>query len=209
MPSKLNPADVAFRGAISPDSDDMLLCLRGPDFLLCDRVEWPQCDLQYSLPKDDIEVRCVSAVMVEHPCSPVITRLLTRASTWTKLLRSVSWLRRFIDYYAIMLAKRTNGSLRVGLLQAGELEDASRVVIKLVQRVSFGVKASGGGGIIGHVDSPKGLAGLRPVLREGVLCVGGRVNVDVGSCQREPAILPPHHQLSEMVVKHCHLRKDT
>ena len=207
MPSELNPADVASRGVRSPNSGDMLLWLRGPEFLLADRAKWPQCNLKYSLPEDDIEVRRTLAVMAERPDSPVFSLLLTRASTWTRLLRSVAWLRRFINYFAIMLARRTDGSLRVGLLQAGELEDATRVIVKLVQRDSFGLETSCGSGDANRVNCPKWLAGLRPVLRDGMLCVGGRVNATIGSCQNELVILPPHHELAKMIVKYYHERE--
>ena len=41
VPSELNPADVASRGAKSPNSDEMLRWLRGPEFLLADKAKWP------------------------------------------------------------------------------------------------------------------------------------------------------------------------
>jgi len=57
-----------------------------------------------------------------------------------------------------------------------------------------------------EVKGSSRLAKLKPVLVEGVLCVGGRLEeaVELSHDRKHPIILPKKHHISQLIVRHCH-----
>ena len=57
-----------------------------------------------------------------------------------------------------------------------------------------------------QVKGSSRLAKLKPVLTEGVLRVGGRLEeaVVLSYDEKHPIILPKKHHISQLIVRHCH-----
>ena len=82
---------------------------------------------------------------------------------------------------------------------------AEREIIKFVQMESFreDIRLIKTKDIVSHSSSVRM---LDPILVQDLLCVGGRLkNVPVEvSVAKNPIILPKHHHVVELIVRHCH-----
>ena len=56
------------------------------------------------------------------------------------------------------------------------------------------------------VKKSSSIAKLDPELRDGLLCVGGRLKqAPIGKEQRQPVLLPKKHSGIDLIVRHYHL----
>ncbi|CAG7734860.1 unnamed protein product, partial [Allacma fusca] len=97
-------------------------------------------------------------------------------------------------------------SRRSGPLVAAELDDALLTIIKSVQQISFPSEIS-------HlqlnqpISNKSPLLRLHPVLLNGILRVGGRLqNSDLTQDQVHPVILPRSHHLTHLIIIDAHIR---
>ncbi|KAK4474245.1 hypothetical protein MN116_000200 [Schistosoma mekongi] len=108
---------------------------------------------------------------VERRSSPILFYF----SEWMKLVRAVAWLRRFIEFVEVLSSSNVGRSVHLGHLKVNELEMAKRKVLMMVQEEVYGeliseIKSSGK--LMKHNDLKK----LSPIMLDGLLCVGGRLN---------------------------------
>ena len=86
-----------------------------------------------------------------------------------------------------------------------EMDMAEHEVIKFVQMESFGedIRLIRTKGIVSHSSS---IHMFDPILVDNFVCVGGRlknVSVEV-SVAKNPIIIPKHHHVVKLIVRHCH-----
>jgi len=131
-------------------------------------------------------------------CSP--PEFITRFSTLSRLQRVAAYCLRFFH-------NARNLSLRTGCITSTELRIATHDCIKIAQQdicaqefSDFSMK--------GQVSSKGQLQTLHPLLdKEGYLRVGGRLqHSHLPYDSKHQLILPPEHNITELIVTNEHLR---
>ena len=189
VPTKENPADLASRGMMASNRTQVDYWLHGPGFLMKKREDWPSCDHQdVQLDKAD-----VYNVEVEQPAHP-LHHLLHRFSSFYKLKRAVAWLTRFKGY----IQKKT----RKGHLSTEELKDAEEAIIRLVQQECLAEDRNDL--LHGGLKKKSQLLKLQPILHNGLIRVGGRLQFSsLPNDAKHPVILPKHH-ISNIIIQEVH-----
>ena len=193
---------------------------QGPDFLWETDDCWPNAKYQ-EVPDSDPEVRASANI---HPgsvrthrgdsytddCKKTsntpegrhggLKKLIENCGSWPVLLRRVAWIVRFCQWIANGRVARFTGRLTLE-----ELSQSAQAIVRSVQKECFpeDVKEASQNK---EVKISSRLRSLRPVLENGVLRVGGRLQkAEVLSWDEEhPVILPKHHHVSQSIVRHYH-----
>ena len=188
-----NPADIASRGIKPTERERWQMWSRGPDFLLTD-VKFapiPTTD-EYSLDDEDEGVKQKCKALATFTTNDFWSVLLKRYSCWTKLVRVIAWLRR-----AVCKFKRMH---RAGdeSLTVEEIAESEKLVFKQVQSEVFGdaTKAVGDAALLK----------LKPVMKDGLMCVGGRLQrSDLPEQTKHPVILPSKHCVTDLLILFYHV----
>ncbi|XP_060596964.1 uncharacterized protein LOC132750911 [Ruditapes philippinarum] len=140
VPSKLNPADLASRGFYPYDTDKLSFWLNGPNFILKDRISWPEIVTNLPVSDDDIDVKPeVNVNLSQGKQCKGIDDLLTRYSDWHKLQRAVGWLLRFKTYLVERYLRGNKVSYAASKhLTINEIRAAKSAVFKLLQMEIYG-----------------------------------------------------------------------
>ncbi|XP_077997089.1 uncharacterized protein LOC144450360 [Glandiceps talaboti] len=214
VPSEQNPADYASRGIqlgkVNIDSKETWFA--GPEFLWKPKCDWPSqpADLP-EIPGNDKELRRKAQVCTTlHTSSSrddVLDMLLHRYSSWYKLQKSIAWLLRFKVYMSSCFGKN-NIAVQKGPLTVHELSKTTEEIVRIVQKCIFPKEMESSWKTSATPDSEGYCSPLRklsPVLREGILCVGGRLdNAAMSDAFKHPIILPHNHLITELLVRHYH-----
>ena len=209
--SGLNPADDSSRGR------QTRRWLEGPAFLWKDDKEWPERP-EVRVPAGDPEVKqaaCktffISASteedQTESGSESVVHKLAAHFSSWYRLKKAVAWLTRLrtLLLHRVRLG-RTSGTTS-GKLTVDELNNAEDVIIRAVQQQAFAaeIAALKSGGK--HVKTSSSLSKLDPLLHDGCLRVGGRMNrTDAGFNVKHPVILPREGHIPKLIIEDAHRR---
>ncbi|XP_013409147.1 uncharacterized protein LOC106172792 [Lingula anatina] len=215
--SDQNPADYASRGIQlrSDNGDDIQRWLHGPAFLYQPEIHWSkQPDNLHEIPENDREVKRKSAQIHVTTSSEVldgVERLLHHFSSWYALQKSVAWILRFKRYLLSRVRQltvdRNNGPLTVQ-----EIALATDAIVMYVQAKSFHKEYNVVSSAMTKKPDSKGcvspLRKLSPIKIEGILCVGGRLqNAAISTSQKHPKILPHDHHVTEIIVRHYHIKE--
>ena len=129
-----------------------------------------------------------------------LKELVENCSSWSTLQRRVAWIVRFCHWIMSTRAAHVTGSLTLG-----ELNQATHAIFRSVHNEYFAedvkeLKKNR------EVKKLSKLAILRPVLLDGTLRVGGRLQeVAVLSWdEKHPMILPKGRHISQLLVRHYH-----
>ncbi|CAH8650652.1 unnamed protein product [Schistosoma curassoni] len=150
---------------------------------------------------DDSEFRktVVNLSSIKYNMTPI----LSYYSEWLKLVRAVTWFRRFIEFLVVLRLPSCEGSVHLGCLKVKELGIAKRMILLMVQREVYGELLSefkNSSKVICH----DGLKDLALIMCDGLLCVGGRLRYsDSPNAFKHPVILPSRHLVTEMIIRHC------
>ncbi|XP_030828101.1 uncharacterized protein LOC115919169 [Strongylocentrotus purpuratus] len=199
-----NPADDGSRGM---PAGKLARWLQGPSFLVKEECEWPVSPP--SLVKTDtatldlldpeVKKKQVFATMSED----ILERLMAKYSTWQRLKRGVAWILRYKTYLKLRVS-RGIASLKKGDLTLEELNAAEREVIKHVQRQAFPI-ATNDKGNNGRLQQASTLSKLTPVMKDGLLRVGGRLTkAPISDEMKHPLILPHDHHVTKLLVMYYH-----
>jgi hypothetical protein len=202
VPSEHNPTDVASRGSRKASSKEMTSWLRGPAFLMLPPNEWPSTVIDTQLSEEDPEVRNMAVEASERASDFITERLAPRYSSWIRLIKGVSWLRRFVKF---VLHKFRHGSEPVprGRLSVTEMEDAERIVITATQRVAFySIIAKLKNGVQLNNRKFTDIYRLAPVLLDDALYLGGRVSLRSGL---RLLLLPSKSYVTDLIIRHHHV----
>ena len=153
------------------------------------------------------EVQTCNVVNIAEQEDGVMNRLITRCSDWKKLKKSVAWLLLFKLW---KLRKKMEEPELVKPFETckmtvNEMDMVEHEMIKFAQMESFGedIRLIKTKGIISHSSS---IRMFDPILVQDLLCRGGRLkNIPVEvSVAMNTIILPKHHHVVELIVRHCH-----
>lgn len=200
--SEDNPADYASRGI--QRQEDMSRWLFGPDFLRLDESRWPVGYNNIEVPYG-VELKKPSAAVNIIECEPDSGNLLRRFSSWTKLLKTVGWLTRYKSYVISKIKGKELVTCR-GPLRITDMNDAEHCVIRLVQREQYAQQTTNHDGDIARPSNvPSQLRKLCPIIINGLICVGGRLNYATHpSVVKHPPILPKRHEVTESIIRYYH-----
>ncbi|XP_068222567.1 uncharacterized protein [Palaemon carinicauda] len=129
-------------------------------------------------------------------------KIIHHYSRWIKLLRAFGWLllfARYIIYKHRQLLSELDIHLSTEVISLAET-----VVVQVTQRVDYEIEIEclEKGGTI-RVSSS--LKRLKPILRNGLLCIGGRLSLaNISPSERHPIILPYKGHLTDMVIQYYH-----
>jgi hypothetical protein len=202
VPTELNPADDLTRGLSAVQLKEQARWLGGPEFIQRDPVEWP-CMPQCRVQDDDQEVvktKVQSAAMLVKPENDFVNRILVKQNTWSKAKRIFAWISRAVKGFKGELLTKTKQ------LSVQELDDAEQFIIQKVQSSYYAaeIEILKQGGKI-HKQSP--LKALDPILKDGILRVGGRLKHHSATIQvKHPVILPPKCHITELIISGVHQR---
>ena len=122
--------------------------------------------------------------------------LLQRYSSWSQLIKVMSWVLRFVQGSR----KKVPAYLESSTLQLVEIQQTSQEIVRLVQRQHFheeylSLKERR------QVKCNSKLANLGPILIDDVIRVGGRIHCALIAFKvAHPMVLPKSHHVSMLIV---------
>lgn len=194
-----NPADCASRGMYPSDILKHSLWWNGPEWLTKPTEELTPEPVK--TPKVIEEERKISC-LVSTGSDKNHLELLNRFSKFSKLRRVTAYICRFFNNARTTKAKRIYNALSVK-----ELNDATELWIKLVQKYEFEAEYI-------QLSSNKAIShksntfSLNPFMDTNqIIRVGGRLkNSTLSEDVKHPIILPKNSQLSLLIINHAHER---
>ena len=183
---------------------------QGPRFLWNTPINWPaQPEICKRLELSDPEVK-KRALCLANVCEPphFLDNLVSRFSSWQKLLKVCAWILR-----AMKAFKKTAESSNVEndssvsarwRLSVEDLREAERVIVGFFQQKQFqseieSLKANK------SISRSSNLLNLDPFLKEGLLCVGGRLRLSkLSPLSKHPIILPHKCTISFLIIREIH-----
>ena len=216
-----NPADDGSKGLKLDDllKDDRWL--KGPEFLWKDEEHWPKLKDTPTMKDNDPEVRKEARVYSMAQAVHPLESLTSYFSSWWNLKRAVAWLLRFKGYLRMKSRNRKDDSTKEQIqetkqistrkLTVEELDKAEREVLQRVQALEFADELKTVS-LQSQRESKKllkskgsALNKLNPILKEGLLKVGGRLsNASVDDKSKHPVILPSRHPVTDMIIRQHH-----
>ena len=192
-----NPADDCSRG-LSPMQLMSERWLYGPDVIRqAKSLQWP-VEKEVPLHDDDPEMKKEKPVclMVQASNDP-LHKLMSYYSDWNRLRRAVAWLK------LIVRAKITKSTTMLPM-SPEIIKEAEKQIVKWMQREAYGnemedLKQRN------QVSNSSKLKQLKPVMIDGLLCVGGRIeHASIPMSARHPAIIPGRHHVSQLMIQRTH-----
>ena len=199
--SRSNPADDASRGLTAEQLIRNKRWLHGPEFLWKSDECWPSLGTIPNIPDDHPEVKHeVQTYVISH--KSIMNSFIERYSSWNRLKRGVAWL---LKYKLFLLSKVRHhdegnhlGPIK-GELSVDDLKRAEKEIVVCVQREAFKEHFSQ------VVKSKSPLRKLCPILIDGILCVGGRLqNAPIPTEVKHPVLLPKKHHITDLIVRKYH-----
>ncbi|XP_066969248.1 uncharacterized protein [Macrobrachium rosenbergii] len=206
--SEWNPADNASH------SKQSKRWRTGPDFLLKEECFRPAEPAHMSNSVEGLEVRREIGSKKAQVCKTIssgvgsdhrhmgLHKIIHRYSKWIRLLRAVGW---FILFGRYLMYKHRQQLSEINMqLSTQVMSLAETVVVQVAQRMDYEVEiASLDKGNTIRVSSS--LRRLKPILRNGLLCIGGRLSLaNIAPSERHPIILPYNGHLTDMVIQYYH-----
>ncbi|XP_064619558.1 uncharacterized protein LOC135482999 [Lineus longissimus] len=194
-PGSLNPADDASRGVKPSAMADLKRWWQGPEFLLKSEEYWPESDVG-PLPDTDVAVKREKTVLVTteldvKECG--LHKLILEAKSWSSLTTKA----------AFVMSMGKTGPVPE-FVTAEEEEKASRWIIETIQAESFAQEIHQ----LRNGKEVKGetMKGLKPILVDNILRVGGRLEKapTLSEDEKHPIILPKEHYVSKLVMRQAH-----
>ncbi|XP_037047435.1 uncharacterized protein LOC119082120 [Bradysia coprophila] len=192
VPGKINPADLPSRGC----SQKQLLESKwweGPSWLKQPPEYWPKQIYQIDEEKVNAERKKVITenTVLKNVPTIVDTPWFAAKSSFIVNLRIIALLKRFMHN---ALAKINKVTRKTGFLSIGEINDAEKTMVQLIQRQVFPLNAE-------IID------GLRVTQDNGIYTVVTKIlnRQDTGRFKR-PWLLPSNHPVTTQLVIEEHLR---
>lgn len=189
---KDNPADCLSRGLTPAQLLEHPLWFNGPAFARLPVSEWPVHSFDPAavideIPEQKVNILVTAAAVPKTPL--VFYELATRISSWSKLLRIVIYVLRFLR----KLSRK---------FEVSQLDTAEKYVVKDLQKVHFDSelkKAEAG------IKLPPAFLKLNAFVKDGVFRVGGRlVHSDLNYDSLHPLLLPRKDHIVNLIIDHYH-----
>ncbi|XP_054272649.1 uncharacterized protein LOC128992929 [Macrosteles quadrilineatus] len=185
--SEENPSDHGSRGLLPDKLTNCDLWWHGPKWMNMPEDKWPESTVQFQqqpLP----EVKAEPQVLVSNSTEPELIKMMENYSSYYKLLRVISWIRRFI--YNCQAKLHSTSRLK-GPLQPKEIQESLLSCIKKIQSHFFSIDGDRrcATAVLNKFHK------LTPFFDKlGILRVGGRLNnAAIPEDQRHPILLPKCH----------------
>lgn len=183
-----NPADQGTRGLLPEQLCDSLW-LNGPDFLR-GNLRNPNNEKFFLVdPDKDTEIRAeiVTLKTISSKSTLGISRF-NRFGSWSSLVRAITLIKR-------RLSKKGNEISRL---------DSELLIIKETQKQFYQKEINAL-----HAGRPlprdSTILALSPYLDDGLLRVGGRINLcDLPVCEKTPILIPGQSHIARLLVRHHH-----
>ena len=215
VPTEVNPADHASRGLTTDQLITKTEWLKGPDFLALPEEEWPVPDDQSAKQEDPDErsTMNVNAVVTDEALAEenIMDQLIGHFSSWIKLRRAIAWWLR-LKQILLHRSKKVNHTVNRGPLTLEELDIAESAIIKKVQRQCFPdeyklLQEMQISSCTRNLKKGSSLVNLDPVLKDDMICVGGRLrNAAIPDPAKHQIILPKNHPISTLIIRYTHQR---
>ncbi|XP_076852605.1 uncharacterized protein LOC143506910 [Brachyhypopomus gauderio] len=231
--SSFNPADVASRGMRFTSLIKNDNWIHGPHFLYKDEREWPTRPDIHNTMDEDSELRRATLVsLVSTAKVAAMTTLVEYYSDWHRLKKAVAWMLRLKDMLHYLVNKRKECKAVVALTESDkrkqdlkvqeemkrlrqsvekkplsmqDLVDAEITLICHSQREMYPEELASLQGQNSQVKKSSPLYRLDPVLQDGVIRVGGRLNKSaMPEESRFPTVLHKDHHLAKLILTHVH-----
>lgn len=179
IPTGLNPADIASRGATAPELQKSVW-FHGPEILWRQQVTYNS--KKFGIPDDDAEVHVRATTTSSAPAH--VEDQMCRATTWPGLVNGISrvmkrWVKKYRESDMSLLEMRA--IVKIKLIAIAQREHLSNPVPSVLNTMKQ----------LGCCTS-----------RDGLIVVGGRVKKkdDVSL----PVLLPRDAHLTKLIVRRCH-----
>ncbi|XP_067282638.1 uncharacterized protein [Pseudorasbora parva] len=209
--SEQNPADHGSRSVPSAKLE-ATTWLTGPSFLHYPPEQLSESPSSYNLidPDTDVEVRAeIKALSTHVNLNQLGTRRFEQFSEWRTVVRAIARLQHIAHCFTGTNddSQCTGWHLCPNGLSVSDLLKAEKIIIKSVQHEVYSNelrRISSKGDIPSH--SP--LLKLNPIIdSNGLLRVGGRIGqAELGEKETNPLIIPAHHHITVLLVRHFHER---
>ncbi|XP_064647116.1 uncharacterized protein LOC135499969 [Lineus longissimus] len=199
-PGVENPADDASRGLSPMDMNMQHRWFRGPEFLLMSEDSWPQNHADVTdLSAQDPEVKHCTAVHVtsvtENTEGEAVLQLVERSNSWQELVQQAALVMRMGQIYA------TEDECT-----PETVKEATEWIVRNVQRQYFAeeIRRLQEGN---NVKASSKIQSLSPVLIDGILRVGGRLeNAPTLTSNEKYPIILPKDKTGRLVMLDAHQR---
>ncbi|XP_043480294.1 uncharacterized protein LOC122509993 [Leptopilina heterotoma] len=199
VPTESNPSDMLSRGLSPREFIHNRDWKNGPSWLQLNDKNWPQRDIQVN---EISGLRKVKAVF-SFKLTQGKVDMLTKYSSWQKTVRIVAYCLRFISNAK---NKVENSQLKTNLSE-NEINSAKSQIIKLIQAESFSSEKRSLSKNQ-QISKDSKLIFLNPFLDQGVLKVGGRLNLaDLPESKKHPIVLPKDHHITKLIIKNEHMKR--
>ena len=134
-----------------------------------------------------------------------VDKLIAHYSSWIRLKKAAAWLIRFKCY---VLLHRSIAKVAKGHLMVSELQASERHLIIYEQQQAFGhfISRVPEGFNVYASSVPAALKKLNPIVIQGILRVGGRLEkASIDYDARHPIILPHVSHLTDIIINHFHV----
>ena len=214
-----NPADLASRGVKADELVSNDLWWHGPSFLTS--VTLPESE-KHDVGDDDPEVKksasVFSSTTTKQEKFAGLPERLEFFSDWRRAKRAVARCVLYVKKlrHRVMMRKNTVLTDEAPRLQVKveDLTEAEKIILKALQEEELHVRAdsaarheTGQDGKPGPQSSlvPRELSRLDPTVRDGLVCVGGRLRRSSFPKQEvHPVILPNKSHVTSLIIRHCH-----
>jgi len=203
--SEDNPADLISRGASLENLQDCKIWWEGPKWLLqfnerslseFKLTNLSQRDINILESEQKLETRVFSNVKKNH----MILELLNYYSSLTKIIRILSWIRRFL-----LNCKSTRDKRNYDHVSIDEIKGSEQIIIKEVQNFHFADELADFK-LGRQIKSTSKLSSFSPFLdKYGILRVGGRIqNSFAVSDKKHPILLPHDSRFTRLLFEQEH-----
>ena len=221
-----NPGDYTSRG-LSADSLIRGRWLMGPKFLWQSEDQWPvrPASMRH-ISQSDPEVRdekktCVAISQSDHN----IEKILEKFSTWWRMKKCIAWILRYKTNLHRALQQRQHGQPvefgdlnSIQMITLEEMNNAEKVILKHTQKWYFSEELEDlnakkrynsqdcGDNVSSQtVKSSSRLRKLSPIIKDGLICVGGRLErATIPEESKHQVILPNRSHVTDLIIKHYH-----
>ena len=203
IPGAMNVADDCTRGIEIRDLTPECRWISGPKFLSLPSEQWPSNEAVPEIDESELELK---ASVFTTSSTPVMNLVeWEKYSCWRRLVRLYAWWMRYKFKLRCQVRNRSPPPERqTKVLNADDLIEATLALCQLAQIESFkeDYKDLQANRALSRNSS---LLPLQPVLVDGIMRVGGRLDkAPIPFEAKHQVILPPAHPLSRLLVQDLH-----
>ena len=203
IPGAMNVADDCTRGIEIHDLTPESRWISGPEFLTLPEEQRPSSEDLLDVEESELEVKTSVLTTVTTPIVNLVE--WEKYSSWRRLVRLYAWWIRYKFKLKCKVNKESPPSERQSkMLSAADLQEASLALCKQAQIESFkedyeDLRAER------PLPRDSSLLPLQPILVNGIIRVGGRLNkAPIPFEAKHQVIIPPTHRLSRLIIQDFH-----